>query len=204
MTDVRTRLQDADPVATEPQPTDAVRARLRARVVGALDAPRAMPRSASRARRVAIAAAIATGVVIGTSGLWPAFGPPAYAAVRLEVRLAEDAPARTLREAPVGNEPRIVYLHDDAVVTNEQISACRVVPGARTDRFAVEVRLTPEGAAAMRAATRGHVGRPLAILIDGLVVMAPTVRSEIADLGVLTGNFTRADAERIVNGLRSR
>ena len=66
---------------------------------------------------------------------------------------------------------------------------------------AVEVRLTPEGAARLRQATGAHLDRPMAVLIDGLVVMAPTVRSEIGDVGVITGGYDRREAERLVRGM---
>jgi preprotein translocase subunit SecD len=56
----------------------------------------------------------------------------------------------------------------------------------------------------MRAATAGHLGRPVAVSIDGLVVMAPAVRSPIAAHAVVTGDFTREEAERIVRGLAAR
>jgi hypothetical protein len=37
---------------------------------------------------------------------------------------------------------------------------------------------------------------------DGQVVMAPTLRSPIGSSAVITGKFTKAEAERIANGLR--
>ena len=41
----------------------------------------------------------------------------------------------------------------------------------------------------------------MAILIDGQVVMAPVLRTPISASAVVTGNFTKAEAERIVNGI---
>jgi preprotein translocase subunit SecD len=41
----------------------------------------------------------------------------------------------------------------------------------------------------------------MAVLVDGRVVMAPVVRSPISGSAVITGNFTRADAERIAEGI---
>jgi len=54
----------------------------------------------------------------------------------------------------------------------------------------------------MQAATAGHIGRPVAILIDGRVVLAPTLRAIIADSAVITGSYTREEAERLAEGLR--
>jgi transposase len=69
------------------------------------------------------------------------------------------------------------------------------------DRFGVSVQFLEAGAQRMRQATAAHLGRPLAILIDGEVVAAPVVRSEIGHAAVISGDFTRADAERIADGI---
>ena len=53
-------------------------------------------------------------------------------------------------------------------------------------------------------ATGGHVGRPLAVLIDGEVVMAPVLRSPITTSAVTSGDFTQPEAERIVAGIVGR
>jgi preprotein translocase subunit SecD len=53
----------------------------------------------------------------------------------------------------------------------------------------------------MRAATASHIGKPVAILLDGLVVMAPVLRTPIGASARITGSFTRAQAERIVKGI---
>jgi preprotein translocase subunit SecD len=44
----------------------------------------------------------------------------------------------------------------------------------------------------------------MAILLDGKVVMTPVVRSPITDSAMITGNFTRAEAERIADGIGKR
>ena len=64
------------------------------------------------------------------------------------------------------------------------------------------------GAEKMRAATASNIGKPMAILLDGQVVMAPVVRSPIGGSAVITGKFTKAEAERMAerivkgNGIR--
>ena len=69
------------------------------------------------------------------------------------------------------------------------------------DRFGVSVPFLAAGAERVRQATATHIGRPMAILIDGVVVMAPVVRSPIGDSAVISGNFTQTEGERIVNGI---
>lgn len=52
-----------------------------------------------------------------------------------------------------------------------------------------------------RAATGNHIGKPVAILIDGQVVVAPALRATIGGSAVVSGNFTKEQAERFANGI---
>jgi preprotein translocase subunit SecD len=120
--------------------------------------------------------------------------------ILLEVRLAETAPARGLIEAAVQRSDRKVYLHDLRVITNNDVVAARVVENG--GQYGVAITLTGDGAARMTAATSTHIGKPLAIIVEGEVVAAPAVRSRISDQAVISGNFTREQAERIASGLQ--
>jgi preprotein translocase subunit SecD len=98
---------------------------------------------------------------------------------------------------------RVIYLHPEIVVDNDDIAQSWVLQDG-ADRFGVSVQFLPAGAERMRQATATHVGRPMAMLIDGAVVMAPVVRSPISDSAVISGNFTQAEAERIADGMGKR
>jgi preprotein translocase subunit SecD len=91
----------------------------------------------------------------------------------------------------------------EMVVDNDDIAQAWVVDDA-TPQFGVSVQLLPGGAERMRNATANHVGRPVAILIDGIVVMAPIVRTPIFDAAVISGQFTREEATRITEGVKRR
>ena len=45
--------------------------------------------------------------------------------------------------------------------------------------------------------------RHLAIILDGLVMSAPTINSKITHSGQITGDFTRKEVDSLVNILRS-
>jgi preprotein translocase subunit SecD len=94
-------------------------------------------------------------------------------------------------------------LHPEIVVSNEDIAQSWVIQDG-PDRFGVSVQFLPGGAERMKQATATHVGRPMAVLIDGAVVMAPVVRSPISDSALITGNFTQSEAERIADGIATR
>jgi hypothetical protein len=202
MKTTRELLQDADPLQHEPQEPSQERAQVRQAVMSAGNHVTTPDSTLSRSRRpilVAILAVIATAVV--GSYLWPHGTVDLRAAVRFEVRLAEDHPAAGLQAARVVGADRTVYLHPEAIVTNSDIAKARVVPGNSPSHFGVGIEFNAAGAEKMRTATAGHLGKPVAILIDGGVVMAPTLRSPISALAEIDGDLTRAEAERIVNGI---
>jgi preprotein translocase subunit SecD len=128
---------------------------------------------------------------------WSLFISDLQAAIRFEVRLAEEKPAPGLREAKVPGSNRSVYLHDEVIVTNSDIAAVRVVQSGGPSHYALMIDFNASGAEKMRAATRNHIGSLVAFLFDGQVVMAPLLRTPIGSSAEITGNFTRTEAERI-------
>jgi hypothetical protein len=193
-------LREADPLCYEPDRGERERRLSRQRI---LDAPlppeavRAMPR-----RAFAIAMAASLVAVIAGAGYWSRAAVDVVAAVRFEVRLAEEDPGSGLRAAAVSG--RTIYLHEETVLTNSDIASAQLVAGSTASTFGVAVTFTPEGAGRMTRASGSHVGRPLALLIDGEVVMAPVIRSAIGASAVISGDFTSAQAERIVAGVVGR
>ena len=126
------------------------------------------------------------------------------AAVRFEVRLAEDAPSAGLRAATVGDSGRTVYLPEDVVLSNSDIARAEALRNREGNSYSVVVTFTPEGARKMEAATRGHSGRPMAVLLDGRVVTCPIVRSVITTSAVVDAHYPKAEADRIVAGILGR
>ena len=122
-------------------------------------------------------------------------------ATTLEVRLAETQPAAGLREAVLESGLRI-YLRPEAVVTGADVTSASVVDAG--GRYSVNVAFSSAAANRLTEATKIHIGRPIAILLNGKVISAPTLRSTIRGSAVITGDFTRAEAERIASGLAQR
>jgi SecD-like export protein len=206
MKTVRDLLRDTDPLRHEPDRLAEERARLRQAVVTAASdatAPLA-PWFRARIALLATAALVVIAIVAVGSQLWSPGSATLQAAVRFEVRLAEDGPAADLREARVAGSNRAIYLHQEVFVSNSDIAQSRVVQGDSASRFGVAVEFSASGAQRMRQATANHIGKPVAILIDGEVVAAPVLRGPISTLGLISGDYTRADAERIVSGIGIR
>jgi hypothetical protein len=197
MKTLRERLVEADPLRHEsglaPERRDHVRQAVVARA-------RPMRR---RPRRVPALAAVAALLLMTSAAaglLWSRAAVDVAAAIRFEVRLAENEPAPGLREAAVASSGRVVYLHPEPLVENGDITGAEVSPGDG-GAMAVAVIFSEEAAARMLRATEQHLGRPIAILLDGELVAAPVVRSPISDSAVITGRYSRADAERIAAGV---
>jgi len=121
----------------------------------------------------------------------------------LEIRLAEWMPGAGFTAATVDGTRQAIYLESMALVTADDVSNARVVD-ALGDRFAVDITFKNDASARLSRATAAHVGKPVAIVLDGRVVSAPVVRSPIGRSALLTGNFTRAQAEAIVSRLPPR
>jgi hypothetical protein len=196
-------LLDADPVRREAPRLDAERERIRKAMLEAVPASRG--HGLARRRLAAVAAlAITAGVAAGLwYQLWARAATPVLAAVRFEMRLAEEQPIPGSVAARVGGTNRLVHLHPEIVVNNDDIADAAVLQDG-PNGFGVSVQLLAPGAARMRQATAGHLGRPVAILIDGIVAIAPVVRSPIADAALISGGYTRAEAERIASGIGGR
>lgn len=106
---------------------------------------------------------------------------------RTYLLLAERAPL-VMRADAEGDEPwRIV-----------RVSASRDGQG----RPSVGVELDERGGELMRQLSGGHVGQPLAVLVDGEVQMAPTLQSRIDRKLTITGNFSDEEVDQLVQHLQ--
>jgi preprotein translocase subunit SecD len=191
-------LRETDPLRHEGLRLDIERERLRQTILHAVRLERAPSPQRGRLTLTTVLAVATVGMVALGVTLWVRT-MPLVAAVRFEVRLAEVRPVPGLTVASAGDSEDLIYLHPEVIVSNEDIAQSWVQQDG-PDRFGVEVRLLPEGAERLRQATEGHVGRPVAILIDGSVVALPVVRSPISD-SALISVYTQAEAERIAAGI---
>jgi hypothetical protein len=208
MTTVSDLLRDADPLRDEPGRSDEDRHRVRALVLAtaANESRRRAP--VWRGRRAALLSLVAMLAIVAIaagSRFWSGGGATLHAAaVRFEVRLAETAFAPGLRPAPIVGSGGVIYLHPEAVVTNDDILRSTVVPNGTGPGFGIAVTFTAAGAGKMERATASHLNAPLALLVDGEVIAAPTLRSPISTSAIVSGNYTQPEAERIAEGMRVR
>lgn len=84
----------------------------------------------------------------------------------------------------------------ETVLSGNDIASATVVELA--DVYGVQFAFTEAGGQAMLEFTRAHIGEPLAIVIDGEILSTAIIQSEFgADGGLLSGNFTEEEANRL-------
>jgi preprotein translocase subunit SecD len=128
---------------------------------------------------IAVAAVLLAGVV-GSTLTWRHKAIAVVAGMRFEARLAAA---------------------QESIVDNRDILTAQVVPGSLPTTFGVALTFTSEGSEKIRRATESHIGEQLELLVDGDVVMAPTIRSAISGSAMLSGDYTFEQASRIAEGL---
>jgi preprotein translocase subunit SecD len=67
----------------------------------------------------------------------------------------------------------------------------------------VEFQLSPDAAKVMSAFSAAHIGEVLAIVLDGRVISAPVINAQLAEYGVITGNYTAEEAQALAAQLRA-
>ncbi len=73
----------------------------------------------------------------------------------------------------------------------------------QSGRWVIQFELTTEGGQVFGPFTGAHVGQPLAIVLDGVVLSSPTIQSQLDTGGTITGNFTESEAKELALQLRS-
>jgi preprotein translocase subunit SecD len=132
-----------------------------------------------------------------------AFARIATAQTRLEMRLAETEPGAGLTEATIPASGQTIYLHESTVITNADVIDAHVESDVN-GRPSVAIRVTPDAAVRLENATRGHIGKPVAILVNGVVVSAPRLDGVLRQDAAIFGTFTQAEADKIAAGLMGR
>lgn len=128
---------------------------------------------------------------------------PEKAPVKVEFRLAEEEAAEGLTEAVAPSSNRKIYLHKTAVATNADLASARVTEDSQQNP-AIAITFTKDGAKKMQEVTEKHVGKPLAILVNGKVVSAPTIRSAVSGEAQIVGLFTTEEVEKIVDSINGK
>jgi preprotein translocase subunit SecD len=93
-----------------------------------------------------------------------------------------------------------LYLAPAAVVTNADIRAVELAEN-QYGSTVIDITISPEAARRMHDVTSESIGKHMAILIDGKVVMTPRITSVIDDRVRIEAGYTHAQAAAIAERL---
>ncbi len=73
----------------------------------------------------------------------------------------------------------------------------------QSNQWAIRFELTSEGGQVFGPFTGSAIGKSMAIVLDGIVLSAPTIQARLDTGGTITGNFTQDEASTLALQLRS-
>ena len=120
---------------------------------------------------------------------------------RLVAEAADTAPADTLADST--NNKASLHVRREVLLDETAISSATVTKAPMVGGVQIEVTFTEAGAKRFAEITGANIGKRLAMIFDGKVLSAPTIRSVIHDKAVITGQLTTAEAEVVANALNA-
>jgi preprotein translocase subunit SecD len=95
----------------------------------------------------------------------------------------------------------------ETVITGADLQAAAAQFGAAganpQGEWHIQFQLRPEAAGRFGSFTGSNIGEPLAIVLDGTLLSAPIINSQLDTGGIITGNFTEEEAKTLALQLRS-
>lgn len=98
-----------------------------------------------------------------------------------------------------------LYLVDKTpLASGEGLSGAGAIPDQMNPPYwQIHFQFNNEAAAKFGEATQANIGRPMAIVLDNMVVSAPVIRDRISNSGQITGNFSGEEARDLSIALNS-
>lgn len=102
-------------------------------------------------------------------------------------------------------DPDVLMHPSGGAFTTVMTGAGLQAAAAQTDglQWFISFELNREGSQVFGPYTAQNIGQPMAIVLDGVVLSAPTIQAELTSGGVIDGSFTRDDAQQLALQLRS-
>jgi preprotein translocase subunit SecD len=135
--------------------------------------------------------------------------PPGVSRVSLEFRLVVDRPGPGTVELK-GPEGTPLILASEILVREGDITKAEVGPALESVEFepqlkipfyVVHLHFTPAATERLHRASQANVGHRMAIVIDGRILMAPTLHSTVDSPLLIEARYARGEAVRIAERL---
>jgi hypothetical protein len=123
-----------------------------------------------------------------------------------EMRLASDTPGDNTRQASLitraadkqRQSRQVLHLQNRRLLDQSDVRQAAVRKNQVTGHTEIQIIFTDKGRTKFAQVTRENVGSKLAILIEGELLSAPVIRTEISGgTAVISGDFTAAEAEQV-------
>jgi protein-export membrane protein SecD len=122
-------------------------------------------------------------------------------AAAAEAAAQAGTPITQPQDAPQGSVNPLTGQPFQTVMTGAGLQAASAV--FNPPSWHINFELTPSGGEVFGPYTASNVGQPMAIVLDGVVLSAPTIQDALPTGGVITGNFTEEEAKTLALQLRS-
>lgn len=107
-------------------------------------------------------------------------------------------------EREVNDKPQYVIVEKDPIITGEEIRSAQAVSRTGSDfDYQVSFTLKREGAEKFGDWTAKNINNYLAVVLDDKVASVAFIKSQISDVGEISGQFSKAVAEEIALALNS-
>jgi preprotein translocase subunit SecD len=106
----------------------------------------------------------------------------------------------TADKPPIANPQTGQPFH--TVMTGSGLQAAAAQQSS-TGQWQIQFQLTSDGSTVFGPYTGSHIGDPMAIVLDGVVLSAPVIQAQLPTGGVITGNFNESAAKQLALQLRS-
>lgn len=116
----------------------------------------------------------------------------------LKIVLAEFTPKEGLTKTSIAGTTQVIYLHQSAILTNNDIESARSEINLNTGTPALTLRLTKQGVERLNKGIQHHLQKPMAIIVDNTVISAPVLQELNFGRNIsITGIDTMAEAKRL-------
>jgi len=127
-----------------------------------------------------------------------------------QLRLALDAPSGDAEQMVLVHksgdaaQPERLYVQKKVLLDQTALKSAKVIADKRNGNPLIEIAFTAEGKERFAEVTRKNVGRRLAIVIEGRLYSAPSIRTEIpGGRAEISGSFSEPEAKELaakING----
>ena len=110
-----------------------------------------------------------------------------------------------LADAEAGTVDPMLIPYNEQVFTTAMTGAVLGTALSRQDQFGqweIGFELTGDGSDQFFEYTSTHIGQPMAIVLDGVVLSAPVINAAIRDQGVISGQFSEQEANSLAIQMR--